>query len=118
MKLRNMSSPNPHQTESSIKESIKEYLETLKPKMFYFSIPASPLGRAGIADIICCFNGEFIAIEAKTVEAYDKVGHNMSVSQICFKKMLEASGGIYHCVCSTAMLKKLLFPASHANLQE
>jgi len=110
-----MSSPNPHQLESSIKESIKEYLETLKPKMFYFSVPASPLGRAGIADIICCFNGEFIAIEVKTAEAYDKIGHNMSAAQICFKKMLEASGGIYHCVCSVNMLKKLLFPITYAN---
>jgi hypothetical protein len=109
-----MSSPG--LLESSIKEHIKEYLETLKPKMFYFSIPASPLGRAGIADIICCFNGEFIAIEVKTAEAYDKAGHNMSVAQICFKKMLEASGGVYHCVCSAAMLKKLLFPMTYANL--
>jgi len=109
-----MSSSYPN--ESGVKEHIKEYLETLKPKMFYFSVPASPLGRAGIADIICCFNGEFIAIEVKTVEAFNKPGHNMSVAQICFRNMLEASGGIYYCVCSVAMLKKLLFPVRYTTL--
>jgi len=92
--------------ENKVKEKIRDYLESLKPKMFYFSVPASPLGRAGVADIICSFNGEFIAIELKSEEAYMRLGHNMSVAQMLFRNLVEESGGIYMCICNVSMLKE------------
>jgi hypothetical protein len=94
--------------ENKVKESIKTYLEQLKPTMFYFSVPASPFGKAGISDIICSFNGEFLAIEIKSEEAYTQEGHNLSVSQLIFKKLVENSGGIWVCVCSVSSLKEEL----------
>lgn len=94
--------------ENKVKERIKDYLEYLRPKMFYFSVPASPMGRAGVADIICTFNGEFIAIEVKSEEAYQLLGHNMSVAQMLFRNLVEESGGVYMCVCSVEMLREEL----------
>jgi hypothetical protein len=105
--------------ETRVKDHIREYLEHLKPKMFYFSVPASPLGRAGIADIIGCFNGEFLAIEVKSEKMYETQGHNLSVAQICFKNMVTESGGIWMCVCSTQMLREELgkaFPDEFRNM--
>lgn len=97
--------------ENKVKEKIKNWLESLKPKMFYFSVPASPFGKAGIADIICSFNGEFLAIELKSEEAYNKQEHNLSIPQLVFKKMVEDSGGIWMCVCSVNTLKEELLKA-------
>jgi hypothetical protein len=97
--------------ENKVKQKIKEYLETLRPKMFYFSVPASPLGQAGITDILCSFNGEFVAIEVKSEEAYKLLGHNLSVSQMMFRNLVWESGGVWMCVCSVDTLRDELFRA-------
>jgi len=104
--------------ENKVKQKVKEYLEYLRPKMFYFSVPASPLGRAGITDVLCSFNGEFIAIEVKSEEAYQLLGHNLSVSQMMFRNLVQESGGVWMCVCSVQMLRDELaknFPDEFRN---
>jgi Holliday junction resolvase len=49
--------------EGKVKAKVKRILDN--HKVYHFSPPGMGLGRAGIPDIIACFNGKFIAIECK-----------------------------------------------------
>ena len=49
--------------EAKVKKKVREILDDLG--IYYFFPPANGYGRAGIPDVIGCFNGRFIAIECK-----------------------------------------------------
>ena len=73
--------------EKDVKRQIKFILDKLG--VFHFMPPANGYGRAGIADHLGCWNGGFIAVEAK-------FGKNtQSVNQVEFGKQVLATGGFY-----------------------
>jgi len=49
--------------EAKVKKQVKEALD--KMGVYHFSPMQNGMGRAGIPDIIGCFDGQFIAIECK-----------------------------------------------------
>tara|TARA_R110000822_G_scaffold648_1_gene2844 strand:+ start:53 stop:346 length:294 start_codon:yes stop_codon:yes gene_type:complete len=49
--------------EAKVKAAVRKLL--VEFGIYYFSPSANGFGRAGIPDIICCFQGKFIAIECK-----------------------------------------------------
>ena len=49
--------------EARVKNQVKKILDA--HKAWHFSPPGMGLGRAGIPDVIACFNGRFLAIECK-----------------------------------------------------
>lgn len=49
--------------EKKVKTNVKKTLDELG--IYHFSPPGMGLGRAGIPDLICCYNGMFLAIECK-----------------------------------------------------
>lgn len=49
--------------ERRVKDAVKKILD--KFGIWHFSPVMNGLGRTGIPDIICCFEGHFIAIECK-----------------------------------------------------
>ena len=49
--------------EAKVKKKVKEELD--KMGVYHFSPMQNGMGRAGIPDIIGCFDGQFIAIECK-----------------------------------------------------
>ena len=49
--------------ESKVKAAVKKLLAEMG--VYYFMPPGVGYGRAGIPDIICCYNGLFVAIECK-----------------------------------------------------
>ena len=49
--------------EARVKKTIKQLLDA--HDVYHFSPFQAGMGRAGIPDIIACFKGQFIAIEAK-----------------------------------------------------
>lgn len=50
-------------SEAKVKKRVREMLDKLG--IYHFSPPGMGLGRAGIPDIIACYNGHFVAIECK-----------------------------------------------------
>jgi len=49
--------------EGKVKDKIKKILKTHN---IYFAMPmGTGFGNAGVPDFLCCFNGKFVAIEAK-----------------------------------------------------
>lgn len=84
--------------ENKIKAEIKKYLKMVpEVDVFHFSVPASGMSKAGIADIICCYKGRFLAIEVKSEAAYAKSYHNMSEAQQAFRDSVIKAGGWFIC---------------------
>jgi len=50
--------------EAKVKKHVRDILDKLD--IYHFSPPGMGLGRAGIPDIIACYDGTFIAIECKS----------------------------------------------------
>ena len=51
--------------ERDIVAAIKRYLASLGSDVFYFKEHGGPYGTAGVPDIICCYKGRFLGLEAK-----------------------------------------------------
>lgn len=49
--------------EGAVKQTVKRILDALG--VYHFSPFQAGMGRAGIPDIICCCDGQFLAIECK-----------------------------------------------------
>jgi Holliday junction resolvase len=49
--------------EGKVKAHVKKTLDEMG--IYHFSPPGMGLGRSGIPDLICCYNGLFLAIECK-----------------------------------------------------
>ena len=49
--------------ESKVKDKLRKYLSQLG--IYHFMPPANGFGRAGIPDVIGCFNGQFVAFKCK-----------------------------------------------------
>lgn len=75
--------------EASLKSNdIKGYLKTV-PDLFMHSVPGGAYGKKGAPDIVVCYKGHYIGIEAKT---YDGVQSGWQKTR---QKQIEAAGGIY-----------------------
>ena len=51
--------------ERDIVAAIKRYLATLGEDVFFWKEHGGALGTSGIPDIICCYKGRFLGLEAK-----------------------------------------------------
>ena len=49
--------------EKKVKDRLRKHLDRLG--IYHFMPPANGFGRAGIPDVIGCFNGQFVAFECK-----------------------------------------------------
>jgi hypothetical protein len=49
--------------EKKVKDKLRKYLTQLG--IYHFMPPANGFGRAGIPDIVGCYNGQFVAFECK-----------------------------------------------------
>lgn len=66
---------------------IKGYLKTV-PNLFLHSVPGGVYGKNGVPDIVCCYKGRYIGIEAKTYDG------TFSGWQRLRKAQIEEAGGI------------------------
>lgn len=71
--------------EGKVKTQIRKILN--KHKAFIYSPQAGQFGKAGIPDFLCCVNGKFIAIEAKTF------GNKPTEIQLSVMRKIVAAGG-------------------------
>ena len=51
--------------ERDIVTAIRKYLASLGSDIFFWKEHGGPYGTAGIPDIICCYKGRFLGLEAK-----------------------------------------------------
>ena len=72
--------------EGKVKAKVKRVLDT--HKVYHFSPPGMGLGRAGIPDIIACYDGRFIGIECKAGKNKTTAIQDKNI------RAIQASGGI------------------------
>ena len=70
--------------ESKVKDKLRKYLTQLG--IYHFMPAANGFGRAGIPDIIGCYNGQFVAFECKagkgkTTALQEREIHNIQLAK-------------------------------------
>lgn len=94
--------------EAQLIQNIRKYLATL-PECFYWKEHGGQYGTAGIPDIIVCYKGRFIALEAK-------VGRNQPTRlQAATIVQIRHAGGIAAVVRSVEDVKAVLFGKEEDN---
>ena len=87
--------------EAQLIQNIRKYLTTL-PECFFWKEHGGQYGTAGIPDIIVCYRGRFIALEAK-------VGKNQPTRlQAATIDQIKRAGGIACVVRSVDEIKEIL----------
>lgn len=79
-------------TESALKDRIMKVLRNV-PDSTWFRPGAGPYGKAGVADILGCVDGLFVAIEVKRPGAYSSPHDGLSGPQRNFLSNIDACGG-------------------------
>ena len=75
--------------EKTVENKIKDYL--FEKGIYHFKVHGSKFMPSGIADIICCFNGSFLAIEVKRPGAKNEQSEQQKVHE----RNVIKSGGTY-----------------------
>ena len=88
--------------EAKLKTAIMAYLKTLEPDAFAFRVEPRPGMGRGMADIICCFHGRFLALEVKIP------GNNPTPLQKRFMDKITLAHGISAVVYNVAEVKGLV----------
>lgn len=74
--------------EAKVKAKVKKVLD--KHKVYYFMPATGGYGRAGVPDIICCFDGLFLGLEIKSGDNKPTALQNREIDRI-----FEAGGKAY-----------------------
>jgi len=67
--------------EGKVKLGVKKILDDLR--IYHFSPFMAGMGRAGVPDIIACFNGKFVAIECKAGQGKTTALQDRELDAIC-----------------------------------
>ena len=98
--------------ERDIVAAIKRYLATLGEDVFFWKEHGGALGTSGIPDIICCYKGRFLGLEAKLP------GGRLTALQKRALEKINRAGGIARRVESVDDVKDIIAQADRAAREE
>ena len=87
--------------EKAIENKIKQYLKTVED-LYFFKEHGGLYGTAGVPDIICCYKGQFIALEVKAPD-----GKATALQDATIKRIRKA-GGVAEVVRSVEEAKEII----------
>ena len=91
--------------ERDVVAAIKKYLISLGGDIFFWKEHGGPYGTSGIPDIICCYKGRFLGLEAKLP------GGKLTELQKRSLDKINAAGGIARRVESVDDVKAIIAQA-------
>ena len=91
--------------EKDIVAAIKRYLATLGDDVFFWKEHGGPYGVSGVPDIICCYRGRFLGLEAK------QPGGTLTALQRRALEKINRAGGIARRVESVDDVKAIIAQA-------
>ena len=91
--------------EKDIIAAIRQYLATLGEDVFFWKEHGGPYGASGVPDIICCYRGRFLGLEAK------QPGGRLTALQKRALEKINRAGGIARRVESVDDVKALIAQA-------
>ena len=92
--------------------AIKIYLASLGSDVFFWKEHGGPYGTSGIPDIICCYKGRFLGLEAKLP------GGKLTALQRRALEKINAAGGIGRRVESVDDVKAVIAQADRERSRE
>ena len=92
--------------------AIKTYLASLGDDVFFWKEHGGPYGTSGIPDIICCYKGRFLGLEAKLPSG------KLTALQRRALDRINAAGGIGRRVESVDDVKAVIAQANRERSQE
>ena len=98
--------------ERDIVAAIKRYLATLGEDVFFWKEHGGALGTSGIPDIICCYKGRFLGLEAKLP------GGRLTALQKRAREKINRAGGIARRVESVDDVKDIIAQADREAREE
>ena len=93
--------------EKDIVAAIRRYLATLGEDVFFWKEHGSPYGTSGVPDIICCYKGRFLGLEAKLP------GGRLTPLQMRALEKINRAGGIARRVESVEDVKAIIAQANN-----
>lgn len=91
--------------EKDIVVAIRRYLGTLGDDVFFWKESGGPYGTSGVPDIICCYKGRFLGLEAKLP------GGKLTALQKRALEKINRAGGIARRVESVEDVKAVIAQA-------
>ena len=91
--------------EKDIVAAIKRYLSTLGDDVFFWKEHGGPYGVSGVPDIICCYKGRFLGLEARLP------GGRLTALQKRALERINRAGGIARRVESVDDVKAIIAQA-------
>ena len=91
--------------ERDVVAAIRKYLVSLGGDIFFWKEHGGPYGTSGIPDIICCYKGRFLGLEAKLP------GGKLTALQCRALDRINAAGGIGRRVESVDDVKAVIAQA-------
>ena len=91
--------------ERDVVAAIKKYLASLGSNVFFWKEHGGPYGTSGVPDIICCYKGRFLGLEAKL-----PTGRLTELQKRAIRKINQA-GGIACRVESVEDVKRVIAQA-------
>lgn len=91
--------------ERDVVAAIKRYLGTLGEDIFFWKETGGPYGTSGVPDIICCYKGRFLGLEAKLSNS------RLTRLQARALEKINRAGGIARRVESVADVKDIIAQA-------
>ena len=88
--------------EKDIVAAIKRYLHMLGEDVFFWKEHGGPYGVSGVPDIICCYKGRFLGLEAKLP------GGRLTALQTRALEKINRAGGIARRVESVEDVKEII----------
>lgn len=88
--------------ERDVIAAIRRYLASLGSDVFFFKEHGGPYGTAGVPDIICCYKGRFLGLEAKLA------GGRLTELQQRMIEKINRAGGIARRVESVADVQAVI----------
>lgn len=88
--------------EKDIVAAIQRYLATLGEDVFFWKEHGGPYGSSGVPDIICCYKGRFLGLEAKLP------GGRLTALQTRALEKINRAGGIARRVESVEDVKEII----------
>ena len=98
--------------ERDVVAAIKKYLSSLGSDIFFWKEHGGPYGTSGIPDIICCYKGRFLGLEAKLP------GGKLTALQRRALEKINAAGGIGRRVESVDDVKAVIAQADRERSRE
>ena len=88
--------------ERDLVAAIKKYLSSLGSDVFFWKEHGGPYGTSGVPDVICCYKGRFLGLEAKLP------GGKLTQLQSRAIEKINRAGGIARRVESVADVKAVI----------